>query len=94
MAKITDARCLSRYHWEDLLLLEPGKRVVVMVSVLHWFMKSTRLGLTLIEIAWMQQEAGIGGGEVMIGGKAFFNLKATMSNATLHHEAQSSDILA
>ena len=92
LAQVTDTRRLSRYHWEDLLSLKEKDKLVICVSTLQSWMKTTKMDLKPLYAAREQEDAGLhgdGGSQMTIGGKTFYELKATVLFATMHQEANS-----
>ena len=92
VANTTNHKRLSRYHWEDLLHLNGGDNVVIMVSTLQKWMKTTKMKLAPWHAAKIQREAGIAGEEQVIAGEKFYALKARVVSQSLSHEAKAGDI--
>ena len=95
VCNVTDARRLSRYHFEDLLRVQEGVRLVL-------YLRANKRGTKLVapllaipfegegqpwSVAEAQCSAGSAGNITSIGGGRYLVVTATMLHARAHHDA-------
>ena len=84
----TDAKRLSRLHWEDILRVQQGEKIVA------YFRKDAAVIHDVFEdypkiAAKLQRQANVAGEEVKLNGSTFYVLRATMFTANFHLAAVS-----
>ena len=98
LCNVTDQRRLSRCHFEDLLRLQSGARLVLYLKTNS---RSTNVCPSLVlkpfdgklwDAAQLQRDASVGGDITTLAGKKYVVLKTTMLHARSHHDAVSGDV--
>ena len=98
LCNVTDQRCPSRCHFEDLLGVQSGARLVL-------YLKTNKRASNVIpsllskpfdgklwDAVQLQPDAGIGGDITTLAGKKYVILKTTMLHARSHHDDISGDV--
>ena len=93
LCNVTDAHRLSRCHYEDLLLMQLGNRVILyfkvntkLINLCGTFLPKPFEGKPWV-VASGQRDAVISRDVTIIAGKKYVVLKATMLQARAHHDA-------
>jgi len=89
----TDIKRLSRYHMEDVLCLLDGSTMIVYFKQCANSVIDNKYDGKPDVAAKIQQDQGIAGNTMVIGGITFLALKMNVYEAPLHHEAVTGGLL-